>query len=148
MNKLIVYLAGAMETYENTDKAEKWRMDVTKYFVKNSEVISVVDPTTYYTYGKGYHKTDKEVFRFDLYKVRKSDVVLVNLADIRKSIGTCIEVYEAHRSRIPVIGFLKDVQEDKIKDYIHPWIYHCMDRIETGEDCMENACNYIKAYYG
>ena len=35
-------------------------------------------------------------------------VILVNLNDIRKSIGTCIEVYEAYKKDIPVIGFLND----------------------------------------
>lgn len=143
-----VYLAGAMEAYHNTDKAEKWRKDVKEYFDKYSSDIKTIDPTKYYTYGKNYHKTDREVFRFDLHKVRTSDLILVNLNDIRKSIGTCIEVYEAHKNDIPVIGFLdNELVLDKMIKLIHPWIYCCVDRIETGTDSMERACGYIIDYY-
>ena len=103
----------------------------------------------YYQYGKNYHKTDKEVFRFDLRKVSNSDIVLVNLNDIRKSIGTCIEVYEAYKNNIPVVGFLNDELpvEEMIK-LIHPWIYCCVDRIETGKESLSKAINYIIDYYG
>lgn len=143
-----VYLAGAMEAYHNTDKAEKWRKNVKEYFDKYSSDIKTIDPTKYYVCGKNYHKTDREVFRFDLHKVRTSDLILVNLNDIRKSIGTCIEVYEAHKNDIPVIGFLdNELVLDKMIKLIHPWIYCCVDRIETGTDSMERACGYIIDYY-
>lgn len=73
------------------------------------------------------------MFRFDLRKVRRSDVILVNLNNIRKSIGSCIEVYEAYKSNIPVIGFLDDkLPIDELTALIHPWIYFCVDRIEMG----------------
>ncbi len=136
-----------MEAYYGTNKAENWRKYVKEYFEKYCDNIKVISPTDYYAYGKNYHKSDKEVFRFDLHKVRTSDVVLVNLNDIRKSIGTCIEVYEAYKSDIPVIGFLDDeLSLDETIKLIHPWIYCCVDRIETGEDSMIRACNYIRVY--
>ncbi len=148
MSKLQIYLAGAMEAYHNTDKAEKWRNDVKEYFNKYSSDIKTIDPTKYYTYGKNYHKTDREVFRFDLHKVRTSDLVLVNLNDIRNSIGSCIEVYEAHRSNIPVVGFLDDeLPLDEMIKLIHPWVYCCIDRVEMGMDSAKKACDYIKDYY-
>ncbi len=144
-----IYLVGAMEVYHGTDKAENWRKDVKEYFKKYCDNIKIVSPTDYYAYGKNYHKTDKEVFRFDLHKVRTSDVVLVNLNDIRKSIGSCIEIYEAYKSDIPVIGFLdNELPIGEMIKLIHPWIYCCVDRIETGEDSMIRACNYIMNYYG
>ena len=118
------------------------------FFEKHSDNFKVVNPTKYYTYGKKYHKSDNEVFRFDLRKVKKSDVVLVNLNDIRKSIRTCIEVYEAHKSDIPVIGFLdEELPIEAMINLIHPWIYCCVDRIETGKESMDRACRYIKEYY-
>lgn len=143
-----IYTAGAMEAYANTDKAEEWRNDVKEFFEKCADNIKVVNPTDYYAYGKNYHKSNVEVFRFDLRKVKSSDIVLVNLNDIRNSIGTCIEVYEAHKSDIPVIGFLdEEISEEKMIKLIHPWIYCCVDRIETGKDSMKKACKYIKEYY-
>lgn len=74
---------------------------------------------------------------------------MVNLNDIRKSIGTCIEVYEAYKNNIPVVGFLDDELpiEEMIK-LIHPWIYCCVDRIETGKYSLNKAINYIIDYYG
>lgn len=138
-----------MEAYANSNKAEKWRNDVKEYFDKHIDSFKVINPTEYYTYGKDYHKTDAEVFRFDLRKVKSSDVVLVNLNDIRRSIGSCIEVYEAHKSDIPVIGFLyEELPVEAMINLIHPWIYCCVDRIEIGKDSMIKACEYIKEYYG
>lgn len=137
-----------METYAGTNKAEEWRIHVKDFFEKNTNDYKVINPTDYYQYGKNYHKTDKEVFRFDLRKVSNSDIVLVNLNDIRKSIGTCIEVYEAYKNNIPVVGFLNDELpvEEMIK-LIHPWIYCCVDRIETGKESLNKAINYIIDYY-
>ena len=138
-----------METYYGTNKAEEWRKYVKEVFDRYSDNYKIINPTDYYQYGRNYHKTDKEVFRFDLRKVDNSDIVLVNLNDIRKSIGTCIEVYEAYKNSIPIIGFLDDelTVEEMIKQ-IHPWIYCCVDRIETGENSLNKAINYIIDYYG
>lgn len=143
-----IYTAGAMEAYANTNKAEKWRDDVKKFFDKYTDNFKIINPTDYYTYGKKYHKTDSEVFRFDLRKVKKSNIVLVNLNDIRKSIDTCIEIYEAYKSDIPVIGFMdEELPVEAMIELIHPWIYCCVDRIEAGKDSMNRACRYIKEYY-
>ena len=136
-----------METYAGTNKAEEWRIHVKDFFEKNNDDYKVINPTDYYQYGKNYHKTDKEVFRFDLRKVSNSDIVLVNLNDIRKSIGTCIEVYEAYKNNIPVVGFLNDELpvEEMIK-LIHPWIYCCVDRIETGKESLNKVLKCLKSY--
>lgn len=138
-----------MEAYAGTNKAEEWRKYVKEAFDRYSDNYKIINPTDYYQYGKNYHKTDKEVFRFDLRKVDNSDIVLVNLNDIRKSIGTCIEVYEAYKNNIPVIGFLDDeVTVDEMIKLIHPWIYCCVDRIETGKNSLNKAINYIIDYCG
>lgn len=137
-----------MELYGGTNKAEVWRDKTTKWFKNQDRSVKVVNPTDYYTYGKNYHKTDKEVFRFDLHKVKHSDLILVNLNDIRKSIGTTIEVHEAYRRGIPVIGFIYDeLPIDELIQLVHPWIYECCTRIESGKDSLERALIHIKDYY-
>lgn len=143
-----IYTAGAMEAYANTNKAKKWRDEAKDFFEKYTDNFIVINPTEYYSYGKNYHKNYHEIFRFDLHKVKKSDLVLVNLNDIRKSIGTCIEVYEAHKSGIPVIGFIDEkLPNELLINLVHPWIYYCVDRIETGKNSMDQAFNYIISYY-
>ncbi|WP_099467880.1 nucleoside 2-deoxyribosyltransferase [Konateibacter massiliensis] len=142
-----IYLAGAMEIYEGTDVAREWRKQVEDYFLRDG-IADIINPTRYYEYGRNYHKTDMEVFRFDLHKVRNADLILVNLADIRKSVGTCFEVYEAYRSGIPIIGFITDDVEGKeLTKLIHPWIECCINRIETGEFALEEAMIHITKYY-
>ena len=142
-----IYLAGAMEIYAGTNKAEEWREDVKNYF-KNDSRVNVISPVDFYNYGSNDYKTNREVFRLDLRLVKKSDILLVNLNDIRESIGTCIECYEAYKEGIPVIGFIDDVFDiSDIPEIIHPWIYCCVDRIEVGNDSMQKALEYIGDYY-
>lgn len=149
MAKTKIYLSGAMEAYQGTTKAEDWREYCQDFFDNYTENFEAFSPTDYYKYGHKYHKSEREVFNYDLYHTKNSDIVLVNLNDVRKSIGTCIEVYEAHRSGIPIIGFMDDeLPVDEMIKTIHPWIYCCIDRIETGNGSMDRALGYIKEYYG
>ena len=46
--------------------------------------------------------------RFDLRKVKESRVVLVNLEDLYRSLGTSDEIMYAWLNDIPVVGFLED----------------------------------------
>lgn len=147
-----IYTAGAMEAYQGTDKAKIWRKTARIYFEKfrlNAINVRVINPTDYYNFDCKLDNNDCEIFRFDLYKVKSADVVLVNLDSIRQSIGTCIEVYEAYRSGIPVIGFLDSEisSKDELRNKIHTWVYECCTRIETGNRAFENALEHISDYY-
>lgn len=143
-----VYLIGAKVYGSKSEKAKEWRNKVKEYFSKNCLDFECVSPTDYYEYGSGYHKSEREVMRFDLRKVRESDVMLVNLKDIRQSIGSNDEIFFAYMLGKPIIGFIeKDLTRDKLIDYVHDWKYEQIDRIETGDDALEKACGYIKDYY-
>ena len=98
----------------------------------------------YFEYGKNYHKSEREVMRFDLRMVKAADVVLVNLKDLNKSLGTSDEIIYAWNNDIPVIGFL---EEGDIGD-VHPWKIEQIDRIKTGKDAIQKAIEYIGFYYG
>lgn len=146
MNKTI-YLAGAMSCYFNTDQHDypkKWREDAKKYVKQLYDDITLISPTDFYEIGKNYHQTEKEVMRFDLRMVRESDIVLVNLKDLHSSLGTSDEILYAFISGKPVIGFIDGNSEVK---NIHPWKIEQLDRIETGEDAMKHAIDYIYRYY-
>lgn len=146
MNR-IVYLAGAMSCYFNTDQHDypkKWRKDAKEYVKKLYDDITIVSPTDFYQIGKNYHKSESEVMRFDLRMVREADIVLCNLRDLHSSLGTSDEILYAFISGKPIIGFFEN--ESEIKN-IHPWKIEQIDRIETGEGAMENALSYIYSHY-
>lgn len=146
MNR-IIYLAGAMGCYFNTDQHDyprKWRKDAKRYVKKLYDDITLVSPTDYYEIGKNYHKSDAEVMRFDIRMVREADIVLCDLKNLHNSLGTSDEILYAFISGKPVIGFLED--EKEIKN-VHPWKIEQIDRIETGEDAMKRAIDYIYRYY-
>ena len=74
---------------------------------------------------------------FDLYELRKSDVVVVNYGN-PQSIGTAMELMLAKEYNIPVIAINKDGYE------LHPWIKECITR-EC--DSMKEAVEYLVNYF-
>lgn len=142
-----VYLAGAMQCFgKDSYKAKEWRDKVKKYFEDCCECFEIISPTDYYEYGTKRHKTEREVMRFDLRKVKEADVILVNLDNIRDSLGTSDEILYAYINGKTIIGFLSHEVDDEytIMNLIHPWKYEQIDRIETGKHSMEQAMEYIK----
>lgn len=146
-----IYLAGAMACYgSESNEAKKWREKAKEYFFRWGESCRIISPVDYYSIGSDDSKNPSEVMRFDLRKVREADLILVNLKDLDKSLGTSDEIFYAYMRGIPVIGFLetKDkFSEEKVQETVHPWKYEQIDRIETGEDAMEKAITYIIGYY-
>ncbi len=145
----IIYTAGAMEMHEGTTIAEGWRNKVKEYFNFIDDGFVVISPTDFYEYGKNYHKTEKEVMRFDLRKVQSADVILVNLNNVRQSIGTNDEILYAYLNGKPVIGFIdEELNKKELSIKIHPWKYEQCDRVETGRDGLRKAMDYIRDFYG
>lgn len=144
-----IYLIGAMQIYgEKSEEAKEWRDKVKEYFSEYSLNFDCIAPTDYYEYGSDYHKSNREVMRFDLRKVREADIMLVNLKNIRQSVGSCDEIFYAYMLGKPIIGFIEnDFEREELIGYIHEWKYEQIDRIETGEDALDKACQYIKEYY-
>ena len=143
-SKRIIYLAGAMGCYGAfAEYPKKWRDDVKEYFKKYSDNFTCISPTDYFEIGANYHQSEKEVMRFDMRKVRESDIVLVNLKDLNLSLGTSDEILYAFIRGIPVIGFSEEGNESDI----HAWKIEQIDRIEYGKDSMQKAMEYIRNYY-
>lgn len=133
-----------------SNEAKEWREQAKKYFYGWSNTCRVISPVDYYSYGSDDSKKPSEIMRFDLGKVKASNLILVNLKDLDKSLGTSDEIFYAYMRGIPVIGFLeteKELTEIEIQKLVHPWKYEQIDRIETGENAMEKAINYIVGYY-
>lgn len=147
MKKTRIYLAGAMGCYkECPEKASKWR-SLIKENLKNTSAVCI-DPMTFYNYNSNYHKTEKEIMRYELNLIRKCDLVIVNLHDIEKSIGTIDEVMFAYLNHIPVVGF--KCTSLPIGHTLHPWLIEQLERIETCGDektAIEDLLDYVMNYY-
>lgn len=146
-----VYLAGAMACYgSKSNEAKEWCEEVKKYFRKYSEFSKIISPVDYYSIGGDNSKKPSEIMRFDLRKVKESNLVLVNLKDLDESLGTSDEILYAYMNEIPIIGFLQKengLEELEVMNIIHPWKYEQIDRIETGKDAMTKAMDYIIEFY-
>ena len=74
---------------------------------------------------------------FDLYKVRNSDLIIVNFND-PNSLGTMAELAIAYEKRIPIIGLNEDRNE------LHSWQIEMCARIF---DNIGDMIMYVKDYY-
>ena len=99
--------------------------------------VKVVNPNDYFNYLEKTYLSQREIMNFDLYKLRSSDLVIVNFND-KYSLGTMGEISIAHERRIPVIGLNTEKQE------LHPWQYEMCERIF--DDIDEMLC-YVLDYY-
>lgn len=128
---------------ENFEKSNKWREDCISYldnyddyFIYNAHVTN---PNDYFSFAEDNvtYESQREIMEFDLNKVRKSDLVIVNFND-PASLGTMAELAIAYEKRIPVIG----LNEDKYE--LHPWQKEMCNRIFYD---INEMLKYVSAYY-
>jgi len=140
MENVNIYLAGGMGNL-SYDEYTRWRTQFinnvlqTKIDIINNPVIT--NPTDYYNFEYQFHKTEHEIKEFELQRIRKSDVVVVNFND-EKSIGTAMELAVAKENRIFIVGINEN------KKNIHPWLVDCVDRMC---DTIEEAVDYVIQYF-
>lgn len=139
-----IYLSGAMSGL-NLEEMTKWRtqfQNAIKYSdYRDSDDFEkkplFFDPTRYYLPTENYHKSEREAMEFDLYNLKKSDLVVVNLNRL-DSIGTNMELILAKEYNIPVIAYGVNGQE------LHPWVQECCTRIC---DSLREAVTHIIDFY-
>lgn len=140
MDKFNIYLSGGM-TGLTEDEQTKWRKQIRDaikfgdYDYKKKPYF--FDPTQHYSIFKEEHKSEREAMEYDLYKLRDSDLVIVNF-NCEKSIGTTMELALAKEYRIPVIGINTDGKE------LHPWLIECTTRMC---DSVREAVEHVVKYY-
>lgn len=144
-DKLTIYLAGRMSGLSKKEY-NAWRNTLKKKLERSSKYcgskIQVINPADYFDFDNVNEHTEKEVMQFDLNMVHNSDIVIANVNGISESIGTAIEVYEANRLNIPVIGYSNI---HGIFDEIHPWIKECLTTklMFRADDVVQ----YVKDFY-
>lgn len=145
---LKIYLSGAMSCYSTKKEANEWKVYVirliTEYCNMTDSKFYCFNPCDYYNYWtdqKQYY-SEKEAMRYDLNMLKNCNLVIVNLKDLDKSIGTSDEILYAYLHNIPIIGFCEE------KEFVlHPWKEEQIDRIETGNDALKKAVKYVFEYY-
>lgn len=140
MDKFKIFLSGGMSDLTNKQRWA-WRKEVERElgdFRWGTEVEPVFfNPCLYYDVDDDYYKTEKEHFEFDIYNLRKSDLVIVNF-NAPGSIGTAMELMLAKELGIPVIGLNENKRE------LHPWLVECCNRIC---DDMDELIDHVGSCY-
>ena len=143
MKDYFIYLAGGMGKFgkENFDEGNKWRIyckDALEKF-DCDYMVRAVNPNTYFNFldEPPQYKTQAEVMRLDLHKLRNSDLVIVNFNDMY-SLETMSEIAIAYDRKIPVIGLDVDNQD------LHHWQIEMCNRIF---DNISELFEYIKDFY-
>lgn len=137
---MLIYLAGGMSglTFEEQNL---WRSKI-----KNSILYGEYEyeykplffcPPLYYNFEEKRHNNEKEVMNFDLNRLRKSDLVIVNF-NSPNSIGTAMEIAIAYEHRIPIVG----INENNVE--LHPWLEESVTRMCYN---LREAIKHVVEYY-
>ena len=142
MKDYTIYLCGGMGRFgkENFDEGNKWRK-YCKQTLENYECnynVFAINPNDYFNFvDSPQYDTQEEVMRFDLHKLRNSDLVIANFNDMY-SLGSMSEIAIAYDRGIPVIGL------DEENQLLHPWQVCMCERIFSNIDKM---LDYIEDFY-
>ena len=142
MKKFQIYLCGGMGKFgkDNFDAGNNWRK-YCKYTLENFESnknVTVINPNDYFNFlEEPRYASEREVMEFDLYKLRSSDLIIINFND-KYSLGSMAELAIAYERRIPVIGLDIDNQE------LHAWQVEMCNRIFNNVDEM---LDYVEDFY-
>lgn len=143
MKELTIYEAGKMSGL-GLQQMLTWRIELTKELEDTAELVgakvNAINPVNYFNFVQKRHQTEEEIMKFDLAKVKNSDIVIVNMEGLNTSIGTCIEVYEAYKREIPVLAF----GSNQLYEELHPWIQCCITR---HDETYKKTVKYIKEFY-
>lgn len=143
MKELVIYECGRMSGL-TIQQMRAWRdcfkATITQVAENIGAKIKVCNPCDYYNFETIRHQSELEPMKFDLARVKESDLVVVNLEGLNISIGSIIECYEAWKNNIPVLAFGSKTDYENL----HPWIKCCITRVD--EDYRE-CINYISDFY-
>ena len=138
-----IYLCGGMGKFgkEDFNKANEWRK-YCKQTLENYEgkyKAKVCNPNDYFNFRDEppRYKSELEIMHFDLYKLRNSNLVVVNFNDMH-SLGSMSEMAIAYDRGISIIGLDTDNQN------LHPWQVCMCERIF---DDIDEMLDYIQDFY-
>ncbi|MBQ6998248.1 MAG: nucleoside 2-deoxyribosyltransferase [Clostridia bacterium] len=142
MREFRIYASGGMQKFgrDNFNESNNWRKHC-KTTLETHECdyrVRVFNPNDLFNFkDEPRYVSEREVMNVDLYKLRQSDLVIVNFND-KWSLGTMSEIAIAYDRRIPVIGLNENSQE------LHPWQQCICERIFNS---VNEMLDYIKDFY-
>ena len=144
MRDFQIYLAGGMGKFgkDRFFESDNWRK-YCKTTLENYETdrykVHIINPNDYFSFADETprYASQREVMEFDLNKVRRSDLVIINFNDMY-SLGTMAELAIAYERRIPVVGL------NEHNDELHPWQIEFCNRIF---DNIDEMLDYVEDFY-
>ena len=139
MENIKIYLSGGMAGLSYEEQTS-WRNRFQNAIVFNREPLKKPlfhNPPEYYCPASPKeYRSEREVMEFDLYQLRRSDLVIVNF-NVPQSIGTAMELAIAKEHHIPVIGLNEKANQ------LHPWLTECCTRIcDTFVELVDHTVNF------
>lgn len=145
MKDYFIYLAGGMSKFgkDNFEESNSWRKQCISYLNNHTDRscydVHITNPNNYFNFLEDVptYESQREVMEFDLNRVRKSDLIIVNFND-PASLGTMAELAIAYEKKIPVVGL------NEYENKLHPWQNEMCNRIFPN---IDDLLNYIVCYY-
>ena len=145
MNKKI-YLAGCCSAISKEER-EQWRLQLKCQLDDYFNLFNPCDLDDEYEYGN--LNTSNEVMKYLLYKLKDSDIVVVNLDNSKLSCGTTGELVLANHLNKPIVGF------GTKEDTWYEWDVVCCDKIIKVQDMfargyesiIDTVADYVKNMY-
>lgn len=135
-----IFTAGKMGGLTYSEQM-KWRNRIESIIrARTDKSLIFIHPPNYYQYDDGVSETEKKVW--EMSQIKDSDIVIMDLATIKDSIGTHIEIgliegmNQFGYKHIHIVG-IGEPNTD------HPWI---SQSILHREDTLEDAADYIINY--
>ena len=142
MADFFIYTAGGMENVDwdlQTEYRNKIKNSLEDIHASHTYRVKVWNPPNYFNFQNPSHDNEREVMEFDLNKVRKSDLIIVNFTYKPVSLGTMAEMAIAYDRQIPIIGLCEN---EDIK--LHAWQKEMCLRIFSD---INKLIEYVKHYY-
>lgn len=144
MNKKI-YTSGKMSGLSKKESMV-WRNEIEKsinlYKAYDCFAPKFIHPPMFFNYEEENHKSQREIFEWEISAVINCDIVILNLDGVKESIGTHMEL-GAIASANRLGKDIKVVAVGKIPDDLHPWIECSWLRHEEN---LSDAAVYIADY--
>ena len=142
MKDFYIYECGGMQKFgkNNFEESNKWRVYCKSALeaFEGSCKVHVINPNAYFNFvDVPKQDNENEVMRFDLYKLRNSNLVIANFND-KYSLGSMSEIAIAYDRGIPVIGLNEDNQ------ILHSWQVCMCERIFLN---INEMIDYIEDFY-